>query len=240
MTPFDKLATHGRATFRRMARYEPGADASVVAWAPGIDIRGSKHRLRVEEDYQPANTYDVEAVWVVYIDPPCPAGLRQIRVRSQPRTFGPWLSADQVLMRDIDGCFFHLDLAATRGRKMGWGLPAPDGRRFAHVYGPGIKITEMQIQDTRTGHVYHTVDTGSILEPMAFDESGRVLACCMGGNVVVIDTRDASLIEEIKLDTISERALRVSLPVKERLVIHTEKAALYEFSIRYFDAPDDD
>ena len=66
MTSFDTLATRGRATFRRMARYEAGADASVVAWAPGIDIQGSRHRLRVEEDCQPANTYDVEAVWVVY------------------------------------------------------------------------------------------------------------------------------------------------------------------------------
>jgi hypothetical protein len=216
---------------------DSGANPIVVSWAPGVDIQGSKHLLRIAPDTQPANTYDVEDIWVVHIDPPCPIGLRQIVLRYQPRTFGPWASADQVLVCSVDDEYFQLDLAKARRQTLGWGLPTPDARRFARVSGPGIKITALEIVDACTQHVHHTIDIQQMLKPLAFDPTGRALACTSDSHIVLIDTLAGKVIEQILLAPLRANATRVSLPAKEKLLVYTGAAEPHAYSIPWFDPP---
>ena len=224
------------------ARDDAGADPAVVPWIAGVDIQGSKHLLRIVDDYQAANTYDSEDVWAVLIDPPpCPPypiWQPQIVLRDKPRTLGPWVSADEVLVCSVEGEHFYLDLATVRREKLGWGLPTPDAKRFARVAGPGWKITLLEIMDTRTAHVHRAIDSGQLLQPLAFDPTGRALACVSDSHVVVIDTLAGKVIEQILLAPLGETVTLVSLPVKERLLVHTGAAEPHVFSIFWPDQPE--
>lgn len=221
------------------ARDETGADPAVVAWAPGTDIHGSKHRLRIVPDNQLADAYSSETVWAVLIDPPsapgapCPIWQPQIVLREKPRTVGPWLSADEVMVCCEDEQYFYLDLVAVRRQKLGWGLPAPDAKRFARVSAPGWKITLLEIVDTRTAQVVQTVDNQQLLKPLAFDPTGRALACVSSSHLVVIDTQAGKVIAQILLATLDANFERASLPVKEQLLVRTGKTEPHVFTIAW-------
>ena len=235
-------APAGKANAPHAARDDASADPAVVPWVAGVDIQGGKHLLRIVRDNQAANTYDTKVVWAVLIDPPpClpyPIWQPQIVLRDKPRTVGPWVSADEVLVCSVEGQYAFLDLAAARRQKLGWGLPTPDAKRFARVSGPGWKITRLEILDTRTEHVHHTLDTGQLLQPFAFDPTGRALACVSSSHVVVIDTLAGKVIEQILLAPLGETVTLVSLPVKERLLVHTGAAEPHVFSIFWPDRPE--
>lgn len=218
------------------ANSDSGTDATVTPWTPGVDIRGSKHVLRITSDYQAASTYDTEEVWVVEIDPPSPAWKPRIVLRREPRTVGPWIAADQLLVCSVDDEFFYLDLAKARGQILGWGLPTPDARRFARVSGPGLKITALELINAGTQDIRHTIDIRQKLKPLAFDPTGRALACISDSDIIVIDTGAGKVIEQIPLTPLATRVMRASLPVKERLLVYTGAAAPKEFSIPWSDA----
>ncbi len=219
------------------ARDETGADPAVMQWMAGADIQGSKHLLRIVGDSRPANTYDTEDVWVVLIDPPpskpYPVWQRKIVLREKPQTFGPWLSADEVLVCSVVEEYFYLDLAKTSRQSLGWGLPAPGAKRFARVFGPGWAITLLEIIDTRTQQVLHSIDTGQLLKPLAFDPTGQALACVGSSHIVVIDTWVGNVVEQIALTQLGATLERVSLPVKEQLLVHTASSAPHVVTITW-------
>ena len=130
-----------------------------------------------------------------------------------------------------DGQYFYLDLVAVRHQKLGWGLTAPDAKRFARVSGPGWKIKLLEIVDVRTAQVLHAIDTGQLLQPLAFDPTGRALACVSSSHVVVIDMQAGKVNEQILLATLGATMARVSLPVKEQLLVHTGKAEHHVFAL---------
>ncbi len=218
---------------------EAGADPAVTPWVAGVDIQGSKHLLRITGDSHVANTYDSEDVWVVLIDPPpsrpYPIWQPQIVLRDEPRTTGPWLSADAVLVCSVEDKYYCLDLTKASRQTLGWGLPAPGAKSFARVSGPGVNITELEIIDTRTGHVHHTIDTRQLLKPLAFDPTGRALACVSSSHVVVIDSLAGKVIEQISLAALGTPVARVTLPVKEQLLIHTGNAEPQVMAIHWPD-----
>lgn len=218
------------------ANNDSGADAAATPWTPGVDIRGSKHVLRITSDYQAASTYDTEEVWVVEIDPPCPVSKPHIVLRREPRTVGPWISADQLLVCSVDDEFFYLDLAKASRQTLGWGLPTPDARRFARVSGPGLKITALELIDAGTQDIHHTIDIRQKLKPLAFDPTGHALACISDSEIVLIDTSAGKVIEQIPQTPPVARVMRASLPVKERLLVYTDTAPPQEFSISWSDA----
>lgn len=203
-------------------------------WIAGEDIRHGQHVLRAVADNRMADAYSSEDVWVVQVNPPCPAGQPLIALKSPPAAIGPWLDEDTVIARDEHERHHLLDIAHGKRVDLGHGAPSANGERFARIASPGWKMTALDILSARDGAVICTLDTGRALCPMSFNSPGSLLTCGASGNMLVIDALRGHLIGEIPLAGAGLQGIGTAWPSAQRLIIYTQDDQALTFTLNYF------
>lgn len=230
------LASGESLRFEAVVATTPSAAPAFALWSPNEDIRHGQYVLKLVGDYQASSAYDSEDVWIVQVNPPCPAGQPQIVLKTRPTLLGPWLTDDVVMTRDSEGSHYRLNLATHSRQKMGIGILSADSRLFARNPLPGWN--EWAIE------VIHALDDSAACElslkwritPVAFDPSNRLLACRADGDVLLLDvtrTTAAPVIGEIALSRLNLRLLDVRFETPQRLTVYTANGQALTFSVNY-------